>query len=115
VTAVLPFVVSAVALVVDVGSSYVPGSDHALSEMLVRDVGRHPVLFGLYSREDWSHPGPLLYYLLAPFYWVTGGSSIGLALGALAINGASVVGMGLIARRRRAPQPWWRPSWARPC
>ncbi|MDQ3461478.1 MAG: hypothetical protein M3471_00355, partial [Actinomycetota bacterium] len=40
------------------------------------------------------------YYLLAPFYWVTGGSSIGLSLGALAINGASVVGMGLIAKRR---------------
>lgn len=96
----LPFVVSAIALVVGVGASYVPVSDHALSEMLVRDVGRHPVLSGLYSRENWSHPGPILYYILAPFYWVTGGSSIGLSLGALAINGGSVVGMGLIARRR---------------
>ncbi len=98
--AVLPFLASAVALVVGVGGSYAPVSDAALAEMLVRDVGHHPVLLGLYSRDDWSHPGPLLYYLLAPFYWATGGSSIGLNLGALAINGGSVIGMGLIARRR---------------
>lgn len=98
--AVLPFLASAVALLVGVGGSYTPVSDAALAEMLVRDVGHHPVLVGLYSRDDWSHPGPLLYYLLAPFYWATGGSSIGLNLGALAINGGSVIGMGLIARRR---------------
>ncbi len=98
--AALPFVVAAVALLVGVGDDYLPVSDPALAEMLVRDVGHHPVLFGLYSRDDWSHPGPLLYYLLAPFYWATGSASIGLNLGALAINGASVLGMGLVARRR---------------
>ncbi|QYG94001.1 hypothetical protein HC251_17200 [Iamia sp. SCSIO 61187] len=87
-------------MVFGVGSSYLPVSDLALSEMLVRDVGRHPLYEGLYSRDDWSHPGPLLYILLAPFYWLTGGSSIGLGLGTLAINGASVVGMGIVARRR---------------
>lgn len=98
--ATLPFVAAAVALVVGVGDGYLPVSDQALAEMLVRDVGHHPVLIGLYSRDDWSHPGPLLYYLLAPFYWATGNASIGLNLGALAINGASVLGMGLVARRR---------------
>lgn len=87
-------------MVFGVGSSYLPVSDLALSELLVRDVGRHPLYVGLYSRDDWSHPGPLLYILLAPFYWLTGGSSIGLGLGTLAINAASVVGMGVVARRR---------------
>lgn len=87
-------------MVLGVGSSYLPVSDLALSELLVRDVGRHPLYQGLYSRDDWSHPGPLLYILLAPVYWLTGGSSIGLGLGALAINGASVLGMGVVARRR---------------
>jgi MYXO-CTERM domain-containing protein len=100
VLALLPFAVSAGALVVAVGGSYVSVSDHALTEMHVRDIGRHEVLVGLYSRADWSHPGPILFYVLAPFYWLTGGLAIGMNLGALAINGASVAGMGLIARRR---------------
>ncbi|HET6949830.1 MAG TPA: hypothetical protein VFI47_05630, partial [Acidimicrobiales bacterium] len=98
--ALLPFAVSAVALVLAVGGRYVPSSDHAMTEMQIRDVGRHDVLVGLYSRADWNHPGPMIFYLLAPFYWLTGGLAIGMNLGALAINGGSVAGMGLIARRR---------------
>lgn len=100
VAAVLPFASAAVALLVGVGDTYRPASDHALSEMLVRDVPAHLPGHGLYSRDDWSHPGPLLYVLLAPFYWVTGRSSIGLPLGTLAINAAAVAGMVVLARRR---------------
>jgi hypothetical protein len=98
--AATPFVLSALALIIGVGGDYQPASDHALTEMQVRDVGSHPVLVGLYSRSDWNHPGPLLFYVLAPFYRLVGGSSIGMNLGALAINGGSVVGMALVARRR---------------
>src|SRR3954469_17079711 len=75
-------------------------SDHALTEMHVRDVGHHPVLTGLYSRDDWSHSGPMLFYLLAPVYWLTRESSIALNLGALAINAASIAGIAFVARRR---------------
>lgn len=96
----LPLAVSAVAVVAGVGGDYLPTADHALTEMQVRDLGRHPVLIGLYSRADWNHPGPLLFYALAPFYWLTAGASIGLALGALAINAASIAGMAAIAYRR---------------
>ena len=95
----LPFLVAVIVLIA-VRGSYLPIGDQALTEMHVRDIGHHSVLTGLYSRDDWSHPGPMLFYVLAPFYWLTGGSSIGLALGALVINGASIVGMGLVARRR---------------
>jgi hypothetical protein len=42
----LPLVVSAVALVAAVGSEYHPTSDHALTELQIRDVGRHEVLLG---------------------------------------------------------------------
>jgi hypothetical protein len=98
--AVAPFVVAAVTLLVGVRGDYLPVGDNALIELQTRDVGRHDVLVGLYSREDWNHPGPMLFYVLAPFYWLTGGASIGMNLGTLVINGASVVGMGLIARRR---------------
>jgi hypothetical protein len=98
--ALLPLLVSAIALIVDVGNSYLPAGDLAMTEMHVRDVGHHEVLVGLWSRWDWNHPGPALFYLLAPFYWLTGGASIGMSLGALVINGAAIAGMVLIARRR---------------
>jgi hypothetical protein len=100
VLAVLPLVASAVALVVDIGADYHPAADQALIELRTRDVGFHPVLVGLVSLADWSHPGPALFYVLAVPYWLTGGSSIGLALGALVINGLAIVGMALVARRR---------------
>jgi hypothetical protein len=97
--ALVPLVVAAVVLVFGVGGRYLSTSDLALEEMATRDIGRHPVLVGLHSRGTWSHPGPLLNYLLLPFYWLTGGRSIGIHLGALAINGASIAGMALLARR----------------
>lgn len=95
-----PFVVGAVALLLAVGGDYHPWSDHALTELQTRSVGRDEVLVGLYSRDQWNHPGPALFYVLAPFYWVTGGMSVGIGIGALAINGAAVAGMGVVARRR---------------
>lgn len=95
-----PFVVGAAALLVAVGGDYHPWSDHALTELQTRSVGRDDVSVGLYSRDGWNHPGPALFYVLAPFYWITGGMSVGISIGALAINGAAVAGMGLVARRR---------------
>jgi hypothetical protein len=95
----VPLVVGAIALVVGVGGSYASTSDIAMEELATRDIGRHWVLVGLHSRSTWNHPGPLLNYLLAPFYWVTGGRSIGLHVGALALNGAAIVGMAVVARR----------------
>lgn len=91
---------SAVALVVDVGTSYRAWGDQALIELQTRDVGQHPVLVGLYSRDGWNHPGPALFYLLALPYQLSGSNSIGLHLGALVINGAAITGMAVIARRR---------------
>ncbi len=96
----VPLVVSAIALAVDVGNRYVPTADFAYTELLTRDVGHHQVLVGLYSRGDWNHPGPALFYLLAVPYRLVGGASIGIDIGALLINGVAVVGMALIARRR---------------
>lgn len=95
----LPFAVSAVVLLVAVGGDYTPSSDHALIELQTRSVGRNEVLVGLYSRDVWNHPGPAQFYLLAPFYRLTGGMSVGINLGALAVNAAAVAGMGLVARR----------------
>ncbi len=95
-----PFVVTAAALIIGVGGDYLPYGDLAMTELHVRDVGRNEVLTGLWSRFHWNHPGPLQFYVIAPFYWLTGGSSLGLVLGALAVNLATVVGILAIARRR---------------
>jgi hypothetical protein len=100
VLAALPFVVSAISLLFVVGSRYHPASDHALIEMQIRDVGRYELLKGLYSRDEWSHPGPFFAYLAAPFYRLSGQSQITTNVLAVVINGLSILGMGLVARRR---------------
>jgi hypothetical protein len=96
---VLPFLVSAVATAIR-GSGYNPISDYAMTELRVRDALHFDVLTGLYSRSDWNHPGPLLFYALAPFYFLTGHASVGMNLGALAINGLSVAGIAWLSWRR---------------
>ena len=95
----LPLVVSAVAVVVKFGGHYAAGSDIGLTELRTFDVGRHPVLLGPYSRDGWNHPGPALFYALALPYRLTGSNSIGLALGALSINGLAIAGIAVVARR----------------
>ena len=95
----LPLAVSAVTLAVN-ADNFFPTGDLATSELAVRDIGEHPVLHGLWSRGEWSHPGPMLWYLLWPFYRLTGSTGLGMALGALAINGVAVAGIAVVARRR---------------
>jgi len=95
-----PLVVSAIGLLATVGGEYHPRGDVAGIELHTRDVGRHPVLMGLYSREGWNHPGPMLFYVLAVPYRLLGELSASLHFGALLVNGVAVAGMALIARRR---------------
>ena len=96
---VLPFLVLAVVLIVH-RHDYLPVGDYALTELQVRNIGQHEVLTGLYSRGVWSHPGPMYFYLIAPFYWLTGGASVGMGLAAVAINAGSIGGIALIVWRR---------------
>ncbi len=94
---VAPFVISTVIVLLHGSGSFI--RDQALMELKVRDVGRHPVLTGLYSRARWSHPGPLLFYTLAIPYRLAGSNPSGMLVGALAINAAAIAGMGAIAKR----------------
>jgi hypothetical protein len=98
--AVLPFVVSAIALVARVGSDYRPSADEAWIELQIRDIGHHAVLLGPYSRFGWFHPGPLLYYLLWLPYRITGSTGASLAIAALTLNALVVVAIGFVARKR---------------
>ncbi len=98
--ALVPFVASAIALVVRVGGDYRPSADQALIELQIRDIGHQSVLLGPYSRFGWFHPGPILYYLLWLPYRITGSSSLSLCFAALTLNAATVAGIALVARKR---------------
>lgn len=88
--ALLPFL-AAVLSVITYRNDLHAYSDLALIEMNVRDVPTHLPLVGAYSRNGWNHPGPLLYYALAPLYWLTGGADWGLNLGMATINAAAAL------------------------
>lgn len=106
--AVLAFAVSAVAVVVRFSGDLHPLGDIALTELTVREVGHHPVLLGPYSRFDWSHPGPMLFYVLAGPYRALGGSSAALYAGAALVNGAMAgLVVGVCARRGGRALGWW--------
>ncbi|HEY7071406.1 MAG TPA: hypothetical protein VH479_14865 [Acidimicrobiales bacterium] len=97
--AVVPLIVAAVYLRV-AHAAYKPQGDMALIELMTRDVGHQWIELGPYSRDGWNHPGPSLFYALALPYRLLGSVSVGLHVGGLLINGVSIAGMGLIARRR---------------
>jgi hypothetical protein len=96
----LPLVASALSLWFVVGDSYSPGTDWALLELHTRDVWRHLVSVGPYSRYGWNHPGPALFYLLAIPYKLSGERSISMHITALMVNGAAIVAIAWVAFRR---------------
>ncbi|MEM9040864.1 MAG: hypothetical protein AAGD33_13280 [Actinomycetota bacterium] len=88
---VAPFVIAAISLTRE---RWYPVLDLAMTELRVRDVGGADTpLIGLPGRigdfpDQGSHPGPLSFWLLAPFRWITAGRAYGLQLGSLVINAA---------------------------
>jgi hypothetical protein len=72
-----------------------PVSDIAITEIYIRDAAHGRLLVGPYSRFGWHHPGPLLFYLLAPIY-VLGGSSTAALHAAAALLSLIVVAAALV-------------------
>jgi len=66
-------------------------SDGAILEIYTLEALRGTLLVGPYSRFGWHHPGPLFFYLLAPWYWLSGYHTAGMQAGALVINLAAVL------------------------
>jgi hypothetical protein len=100
----LPLVVAAVALR---RPHWYPVLDLAMTELRLRDVGtRHTPLIGLPGRigpslaEQGSHPGPLSFYLLTPFYRLFGSSAWAMQAATVVINVAALGTALLIAVRR---------------
>jgi hypothetical protein len=100
----------ALPLVVALGSlrhpRYYPVGDLAEIELRVRDVATaHPPLVGLIGRLGpvggvASHPGPLVFWLMWPFYRAFGASSWALDVASVALHMAAIGVVLWIAYRR---------------
>ena len=77
-----------------------PG-DSALIDVAVRDVWTaHPPLVGTYSRVGFYHPGPLLYYLIAPVSLLFGRAEWATVLGIVLLQMLAVVWSAKLAWKR---------------
>jgi hypothetical protein len=98
VVAVLPIVVALCTLV---GDRVFPTGDWAGQVVRVSHVGgRDTPLVGFDSVKGFAHPGPVLFWLSAPLYRLSGGDPRSLAWMAGFINIAVVAGLGMVAWRR---------------
>lgn len=80
--------------------------DQALIELQMRELfSLQPPLTGPYSRYGWAHPGPAMFIMMAPAYFVFGASGTSLMVGAAMANatfGAASVALVERSHRRSA-------------
>jgi hypothetical protein len=82
------------------GRDYMPVQDNAVMDLRVRDVWSSDVpLTGAYSRYGWSHPGPMMYWLIAPLSLVFGKAAWATLVGAALLQGAAIVWLARLAWR----------------
>lgn len=99
VAVVAPLLIGAILVV---AGSWHPAGDLALGALRVDDVGgSHTPLVGAWSRWGWAHPGPLMFWVLAPFTWVLGND--GLVIGVACIASASVAAAVVVVHRLAGP------------
>lgn len=89
-------------LVTRVGRTYLPTGDLGLIDLRVRDSWSFEEfpLVGPYSRYDWSHPGPLLFWLLAIPSWLFRGAPWATQVGGALLQGVAVTWLARLAWRR---------------
>jgi hypothetical protein len=80
------FGILALAGAAGMGPPKVPDGDMAVLESYTIRAARGELLVGPYSRYFWNHPGPLYFYLLAPFHALASHRSEAMWAGALTIN-----------------------------
>lgn len=80
-----------------------PIGDEATTELAVRHASDGRQLLGAYSRYGWHHPGPTVFYLIAPWYVLGGERSPALSAGALVVNFAALLVAAWILARHGGP------------
>ena len=79
-------------------------SDLAVTELYTELATRGRLLVGPYSRFGWNHPGPLYFYVQAPFYAASGHRAAALYGVAVAINVLAIATLTwIVARTNRGP------------
>ncbi len=84
-----------------------PFGDGAIIELYTLFALKGQLYLGAYSQYLWHHPGPLSFYVFAPFYLLGGYSSFGLGVGVLFVNlGSLGLVAWLLARERTMRWPF---------
>lgn len=76
--------------------------DRAVFALLVKDAatGSFPSV-GQYSWHGWNHPGALIFYVFAPFHWLSGGAAWGIFAGVALYSSALLVAIAWLGHRLR--------------
>lgn len=83
------------------GRHWWPTDDFAVIDLRVRDVFTSQTpLTGLYSRPGWSHPGPLMFWGMAPLSWLSGGAPWATRIGGAVLQAIALVWLGVVTARR---------------
>ena len=80
-----------------------PRGDGALIESYTLLATQRKLVVGPYSRYGWHHPGPLYFWLAAPFYALAKFKSSGIHVAVQCINASSVLIAAWIAARFASP------------
>lgn len=94
-----PLAIMLAGLVGQLGLALPDWGDSAVIELQVRRALRWQALVGPYSRFGWHHPGPALFYALAPVYALGGEGTWSLSLGCFLVNAIAAVASVLAVRR----------------
>jgi len=81
-----------------------PIGDWALIESYTLLAAQGKLLVGPYSRYGWHHPGPLYFWIAAPFYALANFNSAGIHVAVQCINVSSIVVIAWVAARFASPQ-----------
>ncbi len=79
-----------------------PADDFALFDLHLIDAMHSVKTTGAYSQYGWNHPGPLLFYLFAPLYWLGGYRHMAVVLMAAIVNAGSLVALAAVLGRQAA-------------
>jgi hypothetical protein len=81
-----------------------PTGDAALIESYTLLATQGKLMVGPYSRYGWHHPGPLYFWIAAPFYALANFKSAGLHVAVQCINVSSIIAAAWVAARFASPQ-----------
>jgi hypothetical protein len=96
----VPTMIGALRILRSFDRAFTSGGDVAFIELAVRQALHGGIALGPYSRFGWHHPGPAVFYLLAPVYWLGGERSRALFLGSWLINASCLLAIVWIVRAR---------------